>query len=714
MRDPEIRGDERVQIVQGLLRAGPAESSSRPFDHSPLTRDRGGRVRCILCRRRRRAHRRPSRGGTHPAWRSALAAASDPASASRSCAARPPTGAGAAPRPPPRPTGLTDAELSARGGARGADGRRGAGGRDRRAAGRRSASDDPRGRRHAGSRPRGRTEYAYVARDLRTSSRIAILLLIVLFVLYIAIDVHRGVQDHADPARATIAPCPPGAPAGARPEPLFQPPPERQPLAARMRPRTLEEFVGQAHLVGERGPLRRSVTRGHLASLLLWGPPGTGKTSLARLLADAVGADFRPVSAVMSGVAEVRAAIAEAQERLALERPPHGPVHRRDPPLQQGAAGRAPAARRGRHDHADRRDDREPVLRGELGAPVAPARVAARAAHRRRRRRRSCAGRSRTRSAALAGAFGPAGGVALDQDAFDHLVDLAGGDARQALNVLEGAVALAEDEDHRAPRATVSPTLADVESAAQQRVLAYDRAGDGHYATVSAFIKSLRGNDPDAALYWLAAMVAAGEDPRFIVRRLIISASEDVGQRRSPGAAGRGRRGPGAGPHRAARRRSTPWPRRRPTSRPRPSRTGRVPRTGPRSPTSSSAARSRSPTPPERRRPADEAPRHRRRLQVTRTTSRATTSSSSTCPTSSPTAATTCPTDQGYERTIGERMAAREAARTEARSNGGRPRRNPVPGPQVDAMNAGSKITRLREENRKKLGETNKQDATSD
>src|SRR5881628_1970389 len=106
-------------------------------------------------------------------------------------------------------------------------------------------------------------------------------------------------------------------PRGARPEALFQPPPERQPLAARMRPRTLDEFVGQAHLVGERGPLRRAAARGHLASLLLWGPPGTGKTSLSRLLADAVGAEFHTVSAVMSGVAEVRATIAEAQERLA-------------------------------------------------------------------------------------------------------------------------------------------------------------------------------------------------------------------------------------------------------------------------------------------------------------------------------------------------------------------------------------------------------------
>src|SRR5204863_8680956 len=106
---------------------------------------------------------------------------------------------------------------------------------------------------------------------------------------------------------------------GARPEQLFRPPPERQPLAARMRPRSLDEIVGQEHLVGEQGPLGRSVARGHLGSLLLWGPPGTGKTSLERLLAEAVGARFMTLSAVMSGVADVRAIIAGAQDQLALD-----------------------------------------------------------------------------------------------------------------------------------------------------------------------------------------------------------------------------------------------------------------------------------------------------------------------------------------------------------------------------------------------------------
>jgi putative ATPase len=315
---------------------------------------------------------------------------------------------------------------------------------------------------------------------------------------------------------------------GAKPEALFQPPPERQPLAARMRPRTLDEFVGQEHLVGERGPLRRSVARGHLSSLLLWGPPGTGKTSLARLLAAEIGAHFTSMSAVMSGVVEVRGTIAEAQERLAL----HGTrsllfldeIHRFNkaqqdallPHVEDGTVTLIGATTENPYFEVNSALlSRMRVWRLETLTDDDVATVV----------RRAIVDPER----GFGGSLGPTGGVALSPEAFDHLVSLAGGDARAALNVLEGATALAEAEDVRDADGHVSPRLEDVEAAAQQRVLAYDRAGDGHYDTVSAFIKSLRGNDPDAALYWLAAMIAAGEDPKFIARRLIISASEDVG-----------------------------------------------------------------------------------------------------------------------------------------------------------------------------------------
>jgi putative ATPase len=315
---------------------------------------------------------------------------------------------------------------------------------------------------------------------------------------------------------------------GARPEPLFKPPPEQQPLAARMRPRSLDEFVGQEHLVGERGPLRRSVARGHLASLLLWGPPGTGKTSLARLLAAEIGAHFSTMSAVMSGVVEVRATIAEAQERLSLNQARTvlflDEIHRFNkaqqdallPHVEDGTITLIGATTENPYFEVNAALlSRMRVWRLE---PLADEDVATVV-------RRALTDKER----GLAGAFGPTGGVALADDAFDHLVSLAGGDARSALNVLEGAVALAEGEDARDAKGAVAPRLADIETAAQQRILGYDRAGDGHYDTASAFIKSLRGNDPDAALYWLAAMIAAGEDPKFIARRLIISASEDVG-----------------------------------------------------------------------------------------------------------------------------------------------------------------------------------------
>ncbi len=289
------------------------------------------------------------------------------------------------------------------------------------------------------------------------------------------------------------------------------------PLAARMRPRTLDEFVGQDAAVGEGTWLRNAIDADALFSLILYGPAGTGKTSLARIIASATAANFEEVSAITGGVAELRAAIAGAADRLGLSGQRTilfvDEIHRFSKSQQDALL------------HAV--EDRIVVLIGattenpffEVNAPLI----------------------SRSRIIELTPLSdgdvgelvrratedprGYEGQVTLAEDAADAIVLTAGGDARVALTTLELAVAWAKPdaEGHRVV------TLDAVRQASPTRILPYDKTGDVHYDVISAFIKSMRGSDPDAAVYWLARMIHGGEDPKFIARRMLIFASEDVG-----------------------------------------------------------------------------------------------------------------------------------------------------------------------------------------
>ncbi|HEX6128417.1 MAG TPA: replication-associated recombination protein A [Candidatus Limnocylindria bacterium] len=296
-------------------------------------------------------------------------------------------------------------------------------------------------------------------------------------------------------------------------EPLFtEQPPADAPLAARMRPRTLDEFVGQAHLVGSDGALSRVVRPGYLPSMVLWGPPGSGKTTLARLLADRSQGSWRQLSAVTSGVADVRQLVADARAlRQAGGRTVAfiDELHRFNKAQQDALLPHV--------------EDGTIALIGattenpyyEINSPLLSRLRVYRLEPLDEEDLRTIVER------ALADERGLAGRVSLDDAAMAALLDLSGGDARQALNILEAAASVAPGG------ATIGPEP--IAEAAQQRLLAYDRVGDQHYEAASAFIKSMRGNDPDAALYWCASMIAAGEDPTFVARRIVIAASEDVG-----------------------------------------------------------------------------------------------------------------------------------------------------------------------------------------
>jgi putative ATPase len=477
-----------------------------------------------------------------------------------------------------------------------------------------------------------------------------------------------------------------------------------------MRPRTLDEYVGQEHLVGENGPLRKGLARGFLSSAFLWGPPGTGKTSLARLLASAVDANWVPLSAVNATVADVRSAIADAQDRLALNGQRTivflDEAHRFNkaqqdallPHVEDGTITLVASSTENPYFEVNsallsrlRVWRLEPLTDDDVGVVV----------------RRAIEDQER----GLAGELGPEGGVALDDEAFAHLVSIAGGDARVALNVLEGAVALAESEGARNKRGAVTPRLADIEAAAQQRILQYDRAGDGHYDTVSAFIKSLRGNDADGALYWLAAMVAAGEDPRFIARRLIISASEDVGNADPRAlqvavAAAQALDHVGLPEAQYALAQATTYI----ATAPKSNRSGLAYWAA----VGDVDAHGSLPVPLHLRTAANPRLKHhgigvgyryphdfdgadveQRYLPDAIDGKRY-----------------YLPTDQGYESTISERLARRAAARDQARETGKTPR-CPFPTPEVPRSAAGN-VQRKREENRKRLAETEKRDASAD
>ncbi len=294
----------------------------------------------------------------------------------------------------------------------------------------------------------------------------------------------------------------------------------RQPLADRMRPRSLDEFVGQEHLLGPGRLLRESITNDRLFSVILWGPPGSGKTALARIIAHHSKSLFVSFSAVLSGVKEIRDVLHQAAREWAQRRRRTilfvDEIHRFNKAQQDaflphvesgriiliGATTENPsfevnAALLSRMKvlvlKALSPQELEIIITRALKDPV-----------------RGLGGR----------------GLEIEKEAIDVLCTASQGDARQALNALELAAAMVLDSDRRDPPII---TTYHVGEAFQRKTLMYDKEGEEHYNLASAFIKSLRGSDPDAALYWMMRMLEAGEDPLFIARRMVIFASEDIG-----------------------------------------------------------------------------------------------------------------------------------------------------------------------------------------
>lgn len=293
-----------------------------------------------------------------------------------------------------------------------------------------------------------------------------------------------------------------------------------QPLAARMRPKTLDEFVGQEHILGKGSLLRAAIENDDLTSVIFWGPPGCGKSTLAGVIANSTKARFESLSAVTSGVPEMRKLIQRAKEMAQIETRRTilfvDEIHRFNKAQQDALLPHV--------------EDGTVILIGattenpyfEVNSPlISRSRVF-------RFEPLSDEHIHSLLTRAVSDAENGLGGepVDIDNEAIDHIVNIAEGDARSALSALDLAVKTTV-ADLETLRKHVTVQIA--EQAVQRRVLRYDKDGDNHYDIISAFIKSMRGSDPDAAIYWLARMLNAGEDPKFVARRLVIQAAEDVG-----------------------------------------------------------------------------------------------------------------------------------------------------------------------------------------